>query len=104
MSILHRASGVLLFFAIPLFVYLLQQLLSGESGYVETRAMLSTPLMWLIGFLMFWALMHHLLAGIRYLLIDIHVGVRKPLYRYSAWVVMLAAPVLGLLLNWRLLP
>ncbi len=69
MSILHRLSGVLLFLFIPL----------------------------LICFGLFWSLSHHFLAGIRYLLLDIHVGVDAPVYRYTAWLVSLLAPLMALL-------
>ncbi|MCU7885244.1 MAG: succinate dehydrogenase, cytochrome b556 subunit, partial [Candidatus Thiodiazotropha sp. (ex Lucinoma annulata)] len=52
----------------------------------------------LLLFLFLWGLMHHLLAGIRYLLIDIDVGVEKPLFRQTAWAVTLVAPLLALIL------
>ncbi|MEW8380360.1 MAG: hypothetical protein AB2704_00815 [Candidatus Thiodiazotropha taylori] len=47
---------------------------------------------------MLWALMHHLFAGIRYLLIDIDIGVEKPLFGQTSWAVTLAAPVVALIL------
>ncbi len=50
-------------------------------------------------FLALWALMHHFLAGIRYLLLDVDVGVEKPLYRQTALGVLAAAPVLALILT-----
>ena len=99
MSILHRFSGVLLFLFVPFILYLLQLVLSGEAGYQQAAGLLSHPLLMLICFGLFWALSHHLLAGIRYLLLDIHVGVDAPLYRYSAWLVTLMAPVLALILT-----
>ena len=43
--------------------------------------------------------MHHFLAGIRYLLLDLDMGVEKPLYRQTAIAVLAAAPVLALLLT-----
>jgi succinate dehydrogenase / fumarate reductase cytochrome b subunit len=42
--------------------------------------------------------MHHFLAGIRYLLLDIDIGVDKPVYRQTAWAVLAGGPVLALLL------
>ena len=50
-------------------------------------------------FLVMWSLAHHLLAGIRYLLIDIDVGVDKEIARQSALAVTVAGPILGLLLT-----
>ena len=99
MSILHRVSGALLFLFIPFVLYLLQLTLSGEAGYQRAAELLSHPLVMLFCFGLFWSLSHHLLAGIRYLVLDIHVGVDAPLYRYSAWLVTLLAPVLALILT-----
>ena len=74
-------------------------MLSGEAGYQQAAELLSNPLVILVCFLLFWGLSHHLLAGIRYLLMDIHVGVEAPVYRYTAWLVMLLAPVMALLIT-----
>jgi succinate dehydrogenase / fumarate reductase cytochrome b subunit len=52
----------------------------------------------LVLFGMLWGLLHHLLAGVRYLLLDIHIGIDKPWYRYTAWAVLVAAPVMALIL------
>lgn len=98
MSIIHRATGVVMVLSIPLLIYLLDISLSGADGFAEVKAIFSMGLVKLVLFLMLWALMHHLLAGIRYLLIDIDIGVDKPCYRQTAWAVTLAAPVLALLL------
>jgi len=103
MSILHRLSGVLLFLFIPFILYLLQLVLSGEAGYQQAVDLLSSPLVMLICFGLFWSLSHHFLAGIRYLLLDIHVGVDAPVYRYTAWLVSLLAPLMALLITGRLL-
>ena len=81
MSIFHRLSGLLLFVFIPFVLYLLQLVLSGEAGYQQAAELLSNPLVMLGCFGLFWGLSHHLLAGIRYLLMDIHVGVDAPVYR-----------------------
>ena len=40
--------------------------------------------------------MHHFLAGIRYLLLDVDVGVDKPVYQQTAIAVLVAAPLLAL--------
>jgi succinate dehydrogenase / fumarate reductase, cytochrome b subunit len=91
LSIAHRISGVLLFLALPLMVYLLGLSLQGPAGYARVLDWLSSlpAQLWLI--LLAWSLFHHLLAGIRHLLLDIHIGVEKPQARRSAWIVNLAA-------------
>lgn len=103
MSILHRAAGALLFVAIPFSIYLLDLALSGEQGFHEVRAMLSGILPSLLIYLMVWGLVHHLFAGIRYLLLDIEIGIDRPGYQLTAWIVTLAAPVISLFLCWGLL-
>lgn len=104
MSIAHRASGVLLVLLIPWLVYGLQQSLAGAEGFAEVRAWFSGWLGLSLLFLLLWALLHHLFAGFRYLLLDIHIGVDKAPERASAWAVMLMAPLAAaLLLLWGLL-
>ena len=102
MSIAHRAAGVLLFLAIPLLIGLLSLALSGSDGFHRAGQLLHQPLSRLFVFLLLWALAHHFLAGIRYLLLDVHLGVRAPRFRQSAWTVLFAAPVLALMLLWGL--
>jgi len=103
MSIIHRLTGVLMFLSIPFFIYLLDRSLISKEGYSEAGQLLHSPLGVLVLFGLMWSLMHHLLAGVRYLLIDVDLGVDKPTARLTALVVIIAGPVLGLLLTWGLL-
>lgn len=98
MSIMHRLSGLFMAVAMPLVLYLFDLSLSGYKNFIHTQELLQTWPVKLVLFLLLWALMHHLLAGIRYLLLDVDIGIDKPYYRYSAWVVILLGPVLALLL------
>jgi succinate dehydrogenase / fumarate reductase, cytochrome b subunit len=97
-SIAHRISGVLLFLAIPLFLLLFQRSLQGEAGFAEAAAWLRQPLVMLVTVVVVWSLLHHWLAGIRYLLIDLDVGVDRLPARRSAWAVIVLAPVLTVIL------
>jgi succinate dehydrogenase / fumarate reductase cytochrome b subunit len=99
MSIIHRVTGVVMFFAIPLLAWLLSRSLSGPEGFAGTARLFDGLFGALLLLAMLWALLHHLLAGIRYLLLDVEIGVEKPVYRYSAWAVTLTAPLLALLLT-----
>ena len=71
-SILHRASGVGLFLALPLILLVLQTSVKSAQSYQSLINMLNTwPLkLLLIG--LAWAFSHHFFAGIRHLLQDIH--------------------------------
>ncbi len=103
MSIIHRLTGAIMFLSIPLLIYLLDRSLISEAGFMQAVAFLHTPPGMLMLFGLMWSLMHHLLAGIRYLLIDIDLGVDKPTARLSALLVIVSGPVLGLLLTWGML-
>ena len=98
MSIIHRATGLFMVFALPYLIYLLDLSLSGPTGYADAATQLHGLFGALFVFLLMWSLAHHLLAGIRYLLIDVDVGVEREIARQSALGVVIAGPLLGLLL------
>ncbi|MFI0458883.1 MAG: succinate dehydrogenase, cytochrome b556 subunit [Candidatus Thiodiazotropha endolucinida] len=98
MSIIHRVTGVVMVLAIPLLIYLLDLSLHGPEGFADAKGLFASGVVKLILFLFLWGLMHHFLAGIRYLLIDVDIGVEKPLFRHTAWAVTLVAPMLALIL------
>ena len=94
MSILHRASGLLMFLLIPVLLYLLALSLRSPQGFTTATTLLGHPLSKLLLLVTLWALCHHLLAGIRFLLIDVDIGVQRDAMRRSAWLVNLSAPLL----------
>lgn len=98
MSILHRVSGAFLSLAIPFAIYLLDLSLRGPEGYAKAHLLLDGWFAKLVLLGLLWSLLHHFFAGIRYLLLDVDVGIDKPAYRQSAWAVLLAAPVLAAVL------
>lgn len=102
MSIIHRASGMLMVLLIPLSVYLLDLSLADERGFAAVGSLLHSTLFGFTLFLLLWVLLHHLYSGVRYLLIDVEIGVERPVYRYTAWAVTLLAPLTALLL-WGML-
>ncbi|TNF95918.1 MAG: succinate dehydrogenase, cytochrome b556 subunit [Gammaproteobacteria bacterium] len=89
-SILHRISGVLMFVSIPLLVYLFHLSVTGEPEFERTLVLLQNPFMKLLLLLLAWSVFHHLFAGIRYLLIDIDIGINKPQARMSAYIALFA--------------
>ena len=98
MSIGHRISGVAMVATLPYFVYLLALSVAGPAGFEAAAQLVSGWLFKAFLFLFLWALMHHFLAGIRYLMLDIDIGVDKPVYRQTAWAVLAGGPVLALIL------
>jgi succinate dehydrogenase / fumarate reductase cytochrome b subunit len=102
-SIAHRISGVLLFLSLPVLIYLLELSLQGPAGYEKTISYINNCWFEAGLVLIVWSFMHHLLSGIRFLLIDIDKGVSLQTARGSAWLVNLCAPILALLYLWRVL-
>ncbi len=96
-SIGHRISGVCLFLCVPLLTYLLDLSLQGPDQYDRVQAILRCTLVQLLTVLAVWALAHHLLAGIRFLLLDLQLGMQQSVARTSAWIVNIGAVILGLL-------
>ena len=92
-SIFHRITGMVMFlFMIPLALYLLQATLKSESGFNFWSNVLNFPLVKLILLGFVWAFLHHFFAGLRYLLLDLHIGVTKAEARTSSiWVFALGA-------------
>ena len=99
-SIAHRASGVLLYLSFPLLIYLLDLSLQGPAGFADAAAYLQHPLIRLGSVPVAWSLFHHLLSGIRFLLLDIETGIELRRARQSAWLVNLLGLLLALVYLW----
>jgi succinate dehydrogenase / fumarate reductase cytochrome b subunit len=92
-SILHRVSGALLFLiGIPF----LQRALASPDAWAAMRATLSAPLAKLVMLLLAWASFHHLLAGLRHLALDLHIGIGLASARRSAAITFVLALLLTL--------
>jgi len=95
-SILHRASGAALFLiGLPLALWTLQASLASPEGYQRVAGFFAQPLVKVVLIGLVWAYLHHLIAGLRHLLADIHIGLELASARQSAAVTL----VLGILLT-----
>ena len=102
-SILHRISGAALFlFAIPLGLFAVQTSLESAGGFAILKSMFANPLGKLVLVGLLWAYLHHFFAGIRYLLLDLHVGDDLRPARQSSVVVLGASLALTLIIAVRL--
>jgi succinate dehydrogenase / fumarate reductase cytochrome b subunit len=99
-SILHRVSGLLMFLLLPFVLWLLDLSLTSEVSFERLRSAASSTPVRLILLVLAWAFLHHAAGGLRYLLIDLHIGVAKGAARRSAklvlWVGVLLAALAGL--------
>ena len=87
-SFAHRVSGVFLFLAIPFSIYLLDLSVTSTQGFEHSMQLLRSPFVQLISLVLVWGLVHHFLAGIRYLFLDFDIGVDKAGSNLSAWTVI----------------
>lgn len=102
-SFLHRVSGVLMIVSLPFLVYAFGRSLAGPTEFAALATSLGSPFAKLILLVLFWALAHHVLAGIRHLLMDGGVGWPLSIARRTAWTVNIAGVVVALLFAARLL-
>lgn len=98
LSILHRISGLLMFLFLPLLLWLFEQSLSSELSFERYLAFFHNILGRLLLLALGWALLHHLCAGVRFLLMDVHVGTERLAARRSSWIVLAVSLALTLVL------
>jgi succinate dehydrogenase / fumarate reductase cytochrome b subunit len=94
-SILHRATGALIFLLLPLMLWTFQRSLASPESYQEVLAMAQHPLVKLMLLGVLWAFLHHFLAGIRHLTLDMRIGLDIRQARRTGKLVLIA----GLLLT-----
>ena len=73
-SIAHRITGVALFVGLIFLMYGLELSLSSEEGFNEAKALMDTFLAKLIIWGVVSALLYHLVAGVKHLIMDTGVG------------------------------
>ena len=101
-SILHRASGVILFFSIAVFLCLLEGSLDSEQSFNDVKALFNNPLCQFIVWASLAALAYHAVVGIRHLVMDF--GLCEDSFesgRTTAWVALVVAVVvIALVTGW----
>lgn len=73
-SIVHRVTGVALFVGLAFLMYGLELSLSSEQGFAEAKALFDNVLVKLVIWGVVSALLYHLVAGIKHLIMDFGVG------------------------------
>lgn len=97
-SILHRVSGAGLFLCLPLLLWIFGASLASAESFAMLKSVLaSLPAKVILAGLL-WAFVHHFCAGIRFLLLDLHVGIEKEAARKSAGAVLAVSIPLTLIL------
>lgn len=102
-SILHRISGSVLFLALPALIAMFALSLESPEGFERARQLMRQPMIAIPLFGLAWAYLHHFCAGIRFLLLDLHIGLDKQGAHQSAIAVMAVSLGLTALLAAKLL-
>ena len=102
-SILHRISGAVLFVvAIPLLLWFVQRSLASPESFDAAMRPLTTPFGKLVLLVLAWSYLFHLLADLRHLAIDLHIGIQLAPARSSAAAMLVLSVLLTLIVAVRL--
>lgn len=98
-SILHRISGVALFIMLPILLALLGGSLSSGESFETYKAWADNFLVKLILWVVLWAFLHHMIAGVRFLLLDAHKGLELQTARKTAKITLISGAVSAFILG-----
>jgi len=93
-SVLHRISGVILFLLIPLLLKGLDHSLTNAANFQNIQHLLSNPLAITLLWLILAALIYHLVAGIRHIMMDAGFAESLAGGRRGAYVVFVITIIL----------
>lgn len=74
--------------------------LADEAEYGRAAELLDGVWVKLFLLMALWSLLHHVLAGVRFLLLDIDVGIEREQARRSALIVNIVAAALAVIIGW----
>jgi len=90
-SILHRISGALMFVLLPFIIWMFDTSISSEYSFARFSSafnnglwLLPAALVKLVALALIWAYLHHLIAGVRHVYMDVNHAVSKEFGRSSA--------------------
>ncbi len=96
LSILHRITGAALGAGTVLLAWWLISLARGPDAYAQAETCLRSLPGQIVLFGFGWALIYHLLNGIRHLFWDVGLGFAIPTAKASGWLVLILSAVLTL--------
>ena len=98
MSIAHRISGASLAVGFALLTWWLVAISIGPDAYAVVAAFFGSLVGRAILFLFTWALIHHMLGGIRHLIWDTGAALDKTSIEVAAWLTILSSTVITILI------
>ncbi len=94
-SILHRISGFLMFLLMPLIIWMFDSSITSEISFAKLSAAFNIGIgfvpgwfMKLVALALIWAYLHHFIAGLRHLYMDMFHAVTKEFGKSSAIVTL----------------
>ncbi len=109
-SILHRISGVVMFLLMPFIIWMFDASVSSEISFAKFRAAFNSGLGFvpgwffkLVALALLWAYLHHFIAGLRHLWMDVsHKAVSKEFGKRSAVITLALSISLTVVLGAKL--
>lgn len=109
-SIMHRISGALMFVLLPFIIWMLDKSVSSEISYGQFTSAFSAGLLGLPGWFvklvalaLIWAYLHHFIAGLRHVWMDIsHAAVSKEFGKASSVFTLVVSIGLTIVLGAKL--
>ena len=109
-SILHRVSGVLMFLLMPFIIWMFDVSVSSELSFARFKSVFASGAGFvpgwffkLVALALIWAYLHHFIAGMRHLWMDMsHAAVTKEFGGLLAKVTLISSVLLTVVLGAKL--
>ena len=109
-SILHRVSGALMFLLLPFIIWMFDTSISSDISFARFKAAFNSGLGFvpgwfikLVALALIWAFLHHFIAGLRHLWMDVnHSAVNKEFGKTSAIVTLALSISVAIVLGLKL--
>ena len=108
-SILHRVSGAIMFILMPFIIWMFDTSVSSEISFTRFTSVFTAGVGFIPGWFIklvalaiIWAYLHHFIAGVRHLWMDINHAVSKEFGKSSAIVTLALSTGLTILLGSKL--
>ena len=98
-SILHSMSGFALYLILPLVLFIWQASLTSAGDFADITIFLTSWYIKLLSWLVLSGLVYHIIAGLRHLLMDIHIGDSKQGGRVGAYTVITFSIIVSIVLG-----
>lgn len=98
-SILHRISGLIIFLLIPLLLWWFQLSLESEASFASIVTYLNMPILRFLAWGIMVAIVYHLTAGIKHLLMDMGLFEEKGSSKAFSYVILIFCFIVAVILG-----